>query len=247
MVVCPTPPVEVGPQAKNLAADVVSVANSLMYKSSDQLATYFSADDPNYPIYEADVQSAARANGLPVAFLACLIHAESRYNPHAYSGKSAEGIMQFDPSTRDTMREEGIRVNWNNGHEEIAVGAQLVQQEASQLFGAGKTPLSLNEMKVLVASYNMGPGALQSRCGPPPIDADACMAILVPADEQYLNPFDPYRKEHWGRTKVQIQMNCWQSWPPRSELWTVAPCASLDEADEVVRCMSPDQQFPLER
>ncbi len=55
-----------------------------------------------YPVkYTAEIIAAAEDNGIPPAYIAAVIMAESSYNPEAISSVGARGLMQIMPDTGD--------------------------------------------------------------------------------------------------------------------------------------------------
>lgn len=56
----------------------------------------------NYPVeYESLIRTYAEANGIPPAYVASVILAESSYRPDAVSSANAQGLMQLLPTTAE--------------------------------------------------------------------------------------------------------------------------------------------------
>ncbi len=106
--------------------------------------------------YAVQVAAAAAEHALPEALLHAVIHTESNYNPLAISGRGAIGLMQLMP---DTARELGVVDPWDPAAN-IRGGARYLKQLMA-LFD--------NDLQLVLAAYNAGPGAVlrQGRSIPP--------------------------------------------------------------------------------
>src|SRR5207248_3311353 len=100
------------------------------------------------------IEEASRETKLPVALIDAVIRTESGYRPHAVSRKGARGLMQLLP---ETGREVGIS-NLFDPRDNIVAGARYLKKLFSQ-FG---------NIRLAVAAYNAGPGAVQKHGGVPP-------------------------------------------------------------------------------
>jgi hypothetical protein len=89
------------------------------------------------------IESSARAQSLPVAFLTRLIWQESSFRPHVISPAGAQGIAQFMPKTAD---ERGL-ANPFDPEEAIPKSAELLA-DLKQRFG---------NFGLAAAAYNAGP------------------------------------------------------------------------------------------
>lgn len=94
------------------------------------------------------VRAAALANSIDEAFLHAVIHIESGYNARATSPQGARGLMQLMPAT---AKELGVSDAYDPS-QNIHAGARYLSQLKSQF----KDDLSL-----VLASYNAGPGAVE--------------------------------------------------------------------------------------
>jgi hypothetical protein len=93
-----------------------------------------------------DIEQAANANRLPVAYLSRLLWTESRFNSAATSPKGAEGIAQFMPGT---AAEEGLE-DPRDPASSIAHAARLLVR-LHRRFG---------NLGLAAAAYNAGPARL---------------------------------------------------------------------------------------
>jgi len=98
------------------------------------------------------LESAARANDLPLAFLARVIWRESHFDPHAVgpvtrSGDRAQGIAQFMPGT---AAERGL-LDPFNPVEALPQAASFLSQLREQFGNLG----------LAAAAYNAGPARIQ--------------------------------------------------------------------------------------
>lgn len=103
-------------------------------------------------IEKAISENSART-GIPSEVLRALIEQESRGNFNALSPKGARGIMQLMP---DTARDLGLRVNKSvderlDVEKSIRAGADYLKQQLDRFNG---------DLKLALAAYNAGPGAV---------------------------------------------------------------------------------------
>lgn len=129
------------------------------------------------------VAQAAKDSGVPASVLAAQLDAESGWNPRVSSPVGATGLAQFMPGTWST---------WGNGGDplnpEDAIAAQgrfmgaLVAQLEPLATQAGEDPLRL-----ALAGYNAGPGAVQQfKSIPPYAETTAYVSkIMQSAQEKY--------------------------------------------------------------
>lgn len=94
------------------------------------------------------IESSARSQGLPVAFLTRLIWQESSFRPHSISSAGAQGIAQFMPRTAG---ERGL-ANPFDPEEAIPKAAELLD-DLKQRFG---------NLGLAAAAYNAGPARVSS-------------------------------------------------------------------------------------
>lgn len=109
----------------------------------------------NLDAYKDVVAQAAADNGLDVALLRAVIHAESAFNPMALSSKGAQGLMQLMPGTAD---EVGVTDAFD-AEQNIRGGARYLARMLKDFNG---------DERMATAAYNAGPGAVQKYAGVPP-------------------------------------------------------------------------------
>ena len=127
-------------------------------------------------LLSARVVDAARANGLPPAFLAATLLQESGFAPDAMSPAGAVGIAQFMVST---ALAHGVADPWNP--DEAIVGAAALLAGYVQAYrGRAEDPFDL-----AMAAYNAGPGAVTRYGGIPP----------YPETVEYIDDI----KDRWSR------------------------------------------------
>jgi soluble lytic murein transglycosylase-like protein len=105
--------------------------------------------------YTEVIHSAARANGLSEELVRAVIHAESAFNPSAVSPKGARGLMQLMPAL---AREFGVR-NSFDPYENIQAGCRFLAMLLRKYSG---------DLRLSLAAYNAGPGAVDKYKGIPP-------------------------------------------------------------------------------
>ncbi len=105
--------------------------------------------------YHQEIQTAARQYQLEPSLLRAVIHAESGFNPRAYSKAGAQGLMQLMP---DTAKELGVGDVWLP-QQNIQGGAAYLASLLQQFNG---------NRRLALAAYNAGPGAVSRHDGVPP-------------------------------------------------------------------------------
>ena len=105
--------------------------------------------------YQQEITTAARHHQLDPALIRAVIHAESAFNPNALSKTGAAGLMQLMP---DTATEVGVKNVWHQ-QQNIQGGASYLSSLLKRYKG---------NMKLAMAAYNAGPGAVDRYQGIPP-------------------------------------------------------------------------------
>lgn len=105
--------------------------------------------------YESIIMEAAEKHGLDSNLIKAVIASESAGNAHAHSNKNAKGLMQLIDSTATAM---GVNDVWNP-RENVFGGAKYLKQMLEKFDG---------DLKLALASYNAGPGAVEKHGGVPP-------------------------------------------------------------------------------
>ena len=105
--------------------------------------------------YQADIDAAARENGLDPALLAAVIEQESGFNANATSAAGAQGLMQLMPSTAASL---GV-TNPYDPSQSISAGARYLRNDLDHVGG---------DISLALAAYNAGLGAVQRYGGIPP-------------------------------------------------------------------------------
>ena len=107
--------------------------------------------------YENYIRQASNTFDLSPNLIRAVIAAESSGNARAVSSKSAKGVMQLIDSTASAM---GVNNVWNP-KENILGGSKYLKQQLDRFNG---------DIKLALASYNAGPGAVEKHGGVPPFN-----------------------------------------------------------------------------
>jgi soluble lytic murein transglycosylase len=105
--------------------------------------------------YDDIIKKASRMHGIRYELLKAIIHAESSFNPNAVSPAGALGLMQLMPENIE-------RFNVNDPfdpHENIMAGTKFFRQLLDKYD---------SDLKLTLAAYNAGPGAVDQYQGIPP-------------------------------------------------------------------------------
>jgi soluble lytic murein transglycosylase-like protein len=105
--------------------------------------------------YQAEIDSAARENGLDPDLLSSVIQQESGFDPNATSAAGAQGLMQLMPATAESL---GVTDPYDPV-QSIDAGARYLRGDLEST--GGSVPLAL-------AAYNAGVGAVHEYGGVPP-------------------------------------------------------------------------------
>lgn len=105
--------------------------------------------------YGTLIVKAAKKHNVPPALVAAIMHAESNFNPRAVSPVGARGLMQINGITQ---RHLGVR-NVFDPHQNVHAGAKYLRELLN---------MNRGNMRLAIASYNAGPGAVRKYRGIPP-------------------------------------------------------------------------------
>lgn len=110
-----------------------------------------------YSRYDAYFAEAAQLYGLPVALLRAVTHIESDFDPNVVSVDGAMGLMQLMPSTARRLGME--EHEYFDPRLNILFGARFLRILANHYRG---------DLRLTVAGYNAGPGAVDRYHDVPP-------------------------------------------------------------------------------
>lgn len=105
--------------------------------------------------FEDIVRQAAAANGVDPNLVDAIVVNESGFNPEATSGAGAQGLMQLMPATAAAL---GVD-NPYDPVQNIGAGTRYLRQLLDRFGG---------DVRLAVAAYNAGPGAVDQYGGVPP-------------------------------------------------------------------------------
>jgi soluble lytic murein transglycosylase-like protein len=146
---------QIAPMLQAPAAAAPATGTSFADTLAQAQGTVVTASPSGSGPYEAEIEAAARENGLDPALLTSVIQQESGFDPNATSSAGAQGLMQLMPSTAASL---GV-TNPYDPAQSIAAGARYLRSDLDHV--GGNVPLAL-------AAYNAGLGAVQHFGGIPP-------------------------------------------------------------------------------
>ncbi|WP_454812980.1 peptidoglycan DD-metalloendopeptidase family protein [Paenarthrobacter nitroguajacolicus] len=110
------------------------------------------------------VSKAAGVAGVPASVLAAQLEAESNWNPNVTSPVGASGLAQFMPATWASYGQGG---DVRNPEHAIAAQGRYMAALVKQLLPLAKSS-NADIIKLALAGYNAGPGAVETYKGIPP-------------------------------------------------------------------------------
>lgn len=128
------------------------------------------------------LQAAADRNGVDGLLLAAVVEAESRFKPDRVSPKGAVGLMQIMPATAASFGKE--RTDLFDPHVNLDVGSRYLDSLIDTYDG---------DLKVALAAYNAGPGAVARYGGVPPYRETRAYVLKV------LALYDDHRQSVEGK------------------------------------------------
>ena len=113
--------------------------------------------------YSSEIAAAADKNGIDRLLLTALVKAESGFDPDVTSRAGARGLVQLMPAT---ARGLGLRVDLKKGIDDRTVPAKALDAGARYL--RAQLTRFKGKIKLSLAAYNAGPGAVIRYRGLPP-------------------------------------------------------------------------------
>ncbi|MCU0598846.1 MAG: lytic transglycosylase domain-containing protein [Desulfobacterales bacterium] len=109
----------------------------------------------NCNAYDDIIRKACNLHGIKYELIKAIIHAESSFNPNAVSPAGACGLMQLMP---DNIEKFNVNDPFDP-HENIMAGTKFFRQLLDRYD---------SDLKLTLAAYNAGPGAVDQYRGIPP-------------------------------------------------------------------------------
>ena len=105
--------------------------------------------------WDGVIAQACRAHGVEPGLVKAVVHAESRFDLYAISGKGAQGLMQLMPQTAKSLGVDDPFDPWQN----IRGGTQYLGYLMRRFEG---------DLQLTLAAYNAGPTTVKNFGGIPP-------------------------------------------------------------------------------
>ena len=131
------------------------------------------AEHPNLERFRNLIDQYAQASGLDAALVKAVIAVESAFNPAAVSAKGALGLMQVIPETGERY---GLAADKRH-----SVQQKLLDPETNLRIGTtylrDLMALFANDITLVLAAYNVGPGNVEDLHGTPDDGSDDTLSI----------------------------------------------------------------------
>lgn len=136
-------------------------------------------EGPPQPVAPAQIESLihdnANANGVDPALVKAIVANESAFNPNATSRTGAQGLMQLEPDTAASL---GVD-NAYDPAQNISGGTRYIRSLLERFNG---------DIRLAVAAYNAGPGAVEKYGGVPPYaETQSYVQNVLASYSQYKN------------------------------------------------------------
>jgi len=105
--------------------------------------------------FDTLIRRASRTHRISPGLVKAVIHAESRFDPHAVSNRGARGLMQLMPATAGELGVRDAFNPWQN----IEAGTRYLQQLVDRFDG---------DLQLGLAAYHAGPAKVVKYGGVPP-------------------------------------------------------------------------------